>query len=83
MTSCTAVCQTLVGGGSFCAEITPAVLANCQTNSTTSGLISRYHHLVLRRSRRDEVRASFLLIRPGSGNVRGLLRLHFPTSQNE
>ena len=36
------MCQTVVGGGSFCAETSPAQLTSCQTSTIATGAISRY-----------------------------------------
>src|SRR6266568_903689 len=47
----TAVCQTVVGGGSFCTGISPAELASCQSSTTAAGVISRYQPWCLRRWR--------------------------------
>ncbi|HUD36560.1 MAG TPA: hypothetical protein VMR14_06670 [Streptosporangiaceae bacterium] len=41
VTSETAVDQTSVGGGSFCAEIRPDSLINCHAAKTATGLIRR------------------------------------------
>jgi hypothetical protein len=38
----TAVRQTVVGEGSFCADTSPAELTSCQSSTTAAGAISRY-----------------------------------------
>ena len=51
MTRLTAVCQTVVGGGSLSAGISPAELTSCHSATTATGLISRYQPRCRRRLR--------------------------------
>ena len=51
MTRLTAVCQTVVGGGSLSAGISPAELSSCHSATTATGLISRYQPRCRRRRR--------------------------------